>query len=399
MWCRVLRDTGDMGYDADVVVVGGGPAGATAARGLAQRGMQTVLLERARLPRYKSCAGGVPVRTARALDFPIDEVVEDTVTGLNVTYLGRNGFTRWSSTPLVYMVMRDRFDALLVERAREAGARVVEGAAVRAVRRDEGGFRVEAGEASLAARYVVGADGANSAVARSLGLGRGLAECVALEAEVGAGAAALARWRGCMNLDLGYRPWGYAWVFPKREVLSIGVVLPRTGGGDIRGQLDGYLRRLDLAGAPVQRLVGHKILFRRGPTPIAGEGAVLLGDAAGLADEFSAEGIYYAVRSGQLAAEHIARAMAGGHRRLDGYERAVDRELMPELRAARVIARLVYTGVRRAPWLSFRVSRRTGYLWQALFRVLRGESGYDTELARWPVLPAVASTLLRRATP
>ena len=388
-----------MVYDADVIVVGGGPAGATAARRLAQRGVRTVLLERARLPRYKSCAGGIPVRTALALDFPIDAVVEDTVTGLNVTNLGRNGFTRWSRAPLVYMVMRDRFDALLVERAREAGARVVEGAAVRAVRREGGGFRVEAGEGSLAARYVAGADGANSTVARSLGLGRGLAECVALEAEVEAGAAALARWRGCMNLDLGYRPWGYAWVFPKHDLLSIGVVLPRTRGGDIRGHLDGYLGRLNLAGASVQRLVGHKILFRRGATPITGEGAVLLGDAAGLADEFSAEGIYYAVRSGQLAAEHIARAMADGHRRLDGYERAVDRELMPELRAARVIARLVYTGVRHAPWLTFRVSRRTDELWRALFRVLRGESGYDTELARWPVLPAVAATLLRHATP
>ena len=382
-----------MRYDADVIVVGGGPAGATAARGLAQCGVDTLLLERARLPRYKSCAGGIPVRTARALDFPVDPVVEDTVTGLHITYLGRRGFTRWAQTPLVYMVMRDRFDALLVERAREAGARVREGAAVRAVRREADGFRVLVGETALTCRYLVAADGANSAVARALGLGRGLVESVALEAEVDAGAAARARWRGCMNLDLGYGPWGYAWVFPKEELLSIGVVLPRPFGGSIRAELDGYLARLGLDGSSARWLVGHKILFRRERTPIAGEGAALLGDAAGLADEFSAEGIYYAIRSGQLAAAHIARAMAAGHRRLDAYQRSVDRELMPELRAARVIARLFYAGVRRAPRLTFHAGRHVDYVWQALFRVLRGESGYDTELARWPFLPAVAALL------
>lgn len=382
-----------MSHDADVIVVGGGPAGATAARELARRGVETILIERARLPRYKSCAGGITGRTARALDFPIDAVVEDRATGMTLTHLGRHGFTRYARGPLVHMVMRDRFDALLVEKAREAGARVVAGVAVRGVRREPDGFRVQAGEAALSCQFVVGADGTNSVVARDLGLGRGLAESVALEAEVEAGAAALIRWHGLMNLDLGYRPWGYAWVFPKDGILSIGVVLPTEAGPSLRAQLDGYLVRLGLSGARVERLVGHKIVFRREPTVIAGDGTALVGDAAGLAEEFGHEGIYYAVRSGRLAAESVHRALREQHHALAAYQWSVDRELMPDLRAARIVARLFYACIGRAPGPMFALSRRMRYPWQALFRVLRGDTSYAEELARLPLGPALAPLL------
>ena len=388
-----------MTHDFDAIVVGGGPAGATAARGLALRGLRTALIEKQRLPRYKSCAGGIPARTRAVLDIPIDSVVEDTVSGLDITYLGRHGFQRFANQPIAYMVMRDRFDALLVQGARDAGVTVIDGDGVRSLRRDGEGFRIETGEGCLTCPYIAGADGANSRVARDLGLGAGMFENVALEAEVRAPAAERARRRGVINLDLGYQPWGYAWLFPKEDLLSIGVVLPAGQGGGLRTELDGYLDRLGLRGATVERLVGHKIPARRGGERIAGEGAVLVGDAAGLTDEFTEEGIYYAVRSGQIAARHIARAHADGSRWLGAYERAIDRAIMPELHAARLIARLFYWSLNRSPWLTFRLSRRAPYLWTALFRVLRGESSYDRELQRWPFLPAIARTVLRGAKP
>src|SRR5579884_454529 len=194
--------------DVDVAVVGAGPAGATAARLLAAAGLRTLLIERARLPRYKSCAGGIPVRTAALLPFSITPVVEDAVCGLQVSYLGRERFTRWSGQPFAYMVMRDRFDSLLTEQALAAGAELLEGAPVRGLRYGDETIEIEAGERRLRASFVIGADGANSVVARETGLGRGMAESVAIEAEVCAATDALAHWRGRLNVDFGYRPWG-----------------------------------------------------------------------------------------------------------------------------------------------------------------------------------------------
>jgi geranylgeranyl reductase family protein len=388
-----------MQFDHDAAIVGGGPAGATVARELARQGLRVIVLERERLPRYKSCAGGIPVRTERLLDFPIGDVVEDTVTGIEISYLGRRGFRREAGGAIARMVMRDRFDALLLDQAREAGADVLEGAAVRHVRGVDDGFALETDRGAVTCRYLVGADGANSRVGRDLGLGAGMFENVALEAEICAPPAAMRRWRSLINLDVGYRPWGYAWVFPKENRLSIGLVLPDGSGRDLRPNLHRYLSRLGLGEARVERLVGHKIPARRGNELIACNGVLLVGDAAGLTDEFTEEGIYYAVHSGQIAARHILGAHGRGERWLGGYQRAVDRTIMPELRAARIIARLFYWSLHRSPRVTFEVSRRVPYLWNALFRVLRGESTYDRELNRWPFLTAFARTALRAAGP
>ncbi|MHB8577025.1 MAG: geranylgeranyl reductase family protein, partial [Dehalococcoidia bacterium] len=253
-----------------------------------------------------------------------------------------------------------------------------------------------AGVRRLRSGFVVGADGANSTVARATGLGKGMAESVALEAEVCASADQLDRWRGVLNVDFGYRPWGYGWVFPKERRLSVGLVLPRGAGGTLRGHLNTYLKRLHLEHAEVERVVGHKLLFRHDNEPIAGDGVLLAGDAAGLADEFTEEGIYYAIQSGVLAASAIRRALLDGGASLIGYQRLVDREIMPELRAAWLIARMFYGTLRLSPRLMIGMSRRIAYFWDAFFRVQRGITGYDDELNRaWWLRPALP--LLRHA--
>lgn len=382
--------------DFDAIVVGAGPAGSTAARELAASGARVLLLDRAPLPRYKACGGGIPVRTARLLPFPIDGVVEDTVSLLDISWRGRYRFVRDSGEPFAAMVMRDRFDALLAEQARRAGAELRTGSAVRSLEKLAGGVRIRTEDGFTASAVcLVAADGSHSPVGRMAGLGSGLAECAAWEVEVRAPWHARRAYRGTALIDLGYRPWGYAWLFPKASVLSIGIVLPPAQAPAMKRRVDAYLDRLRLRGAPVDIARGHKIRFRRGGEPIASDHVLLAGDAAGLADEFTQEGIFYAVESGRIAARAVLRTLAGTASLAD-YTRDIDRELLPELRAARIIAYMFYGMLGRfpGPWLT--ATRLLPFLWDAFFAVQRGESTYAREVARIPILPAIAARRLSR---
>ena len=377
----------------DAIVVGAGPAGSTAARELASGGARVLVVDRAEFPRYKACGGGIPLRTEKLLPFPIDRVVEDSVSLLQVSHKGARRFTRDSREPFAHMVMRDRFDALLLEQAHKAGAEFRPGTTVREVSLNgTSTVRAEAFEAE--ADYLLCADGAHSPVGKMAGLGEGIAECAAWEVEVRAPEIRRNAYRGRALIELGYKPWGYAWVFPKAELLSIGIVLPPGQAGSMKEHVRAYIESLGLAGAEVEIARGHKIRFRRGNEPIASERALLLGDSAGLADEFTEEGISYAVESGRLAARNILRGLSGGA--ITGYQRDIDREIMPELKAARRISYMFYGMLRRAPAPWMFASAHFPLLWDAFFAVQRGESTYAREAARIPLLPGLAQRMLDR---
>lgn len=377
----------------DCIVVGGGPAGSTAARELAAAGARTLVVDRAEFPRYKACGGGIPLRTERLLPFPIDAVVEDSVSLLQVSHRGASRFVRDSGKPFAHMVMRERFDALLLEQARKAGAEFRPGTTVRGLDLD-GGVVVRADGFEASARYLVCADGAHSPVGKMAALGESIAECAAWEVEVRAPDIRRKAFRGTALIELGYRPWGYAWLFPKAEVLSIGIVLPPGQSGTMKDHVRAYIDSLGLGGADVDIARGHKIRFRRRNETIVNERALLAGDSAGLADEFTEEGISYAVESGRLAARNVLRALGGGS--LKGYQRDVDREIMPELRAARQIGMMFYGMLNRAPKPWMFASGHIGYLWDAFFAVQKGESTYAREATRIPLLPGIARRKLDR---
>lgn len=374
-------------------MVGAGPAGSTAARELAAAGARVLIVDRAEFPRYKACGGGIPLRTERLLPFPIDSVVEDSVSLLEVANRGRNRFIRDSGTPFAHMVMRERFDSLLLEQAQKAGAQFRPATTVRALHRN-GGVRIAADGFEAEAPFLVCADGAHSRVGKMAGLGEGIAECAAWEVELRVPASRLGHYRAKSLIELGYFPWGYAWLFPKREVLSIGIVLPREQAGSMKHHTQAFINRLDLSGFEADISRGHKIRFRRGNEGIADGNVLLAGDAAGLADEFTQEGIYYAIESGRIAARNILRA-SGGSGDLAPYQRDINAQIMPELRAARLIAFMFYGMLRRAgrPWMF--ASAHTPFLWNAFFAVQRGESTYAREAARVPLLPGIASRMLK----
>ena len=369
----------------DAVVIGAGPAGATAARRLADAGATTLLLEKQSMPRYKACGGGVPIRTVGLLGgLDLSHVSEGYANTIDVSHLGRHQFRKTSKHPLAWMLMRDRFDQFLTELAANSGAVVQDAMPVQSIVQRNGRYEVETPKGRLQARHVIAADGATGPTARWLGIDSAPTRSAAYEVEVAAPASALERWRQAANVDVGYRPWGYGWVFPKDGKLSVGVVTAPQRGRAIRRQTDRYLSRLGLADAQVISVQGHPIRYRRSISePVARGRALLLGDAAGLADEFTAEGIAYAVHSANLAAESILSTRDSAA----AYAQAVNEQIQPELDAARTISRLYYWCITTWPWLALTTSRYVNHLWRAFFRVMRGDSTYLQELTRLPGAP------------
>lgn len=144
-----------MGYD--VIVVGGGPGGSTAAYELARRGMKVGLFEQKRLPRYKACGGCLSLKIDHILESDFHLLMEKTVDGATFTFEGLDEFRVRSDRRVAYMVMRDRFDFFLAEKAQRAGAEVRSDERVLEVAETPEGVRVETGNGVYTARYLVGA--------------------------------------------------------------------------------------------------------------------------------------------------------------------------------------------------------------------------------------------------
>jgi geranylgeranyl reductase family protein len=297
----------------DAIVVGAGPAGSTAAYRLATAGARVLLLDKARFPRDKPCGGGLTARALRELPFPVDPVVEDAATRFTLRARFRGGFERTSAEPLVVLTQRRRLDAFLVERAVAAGAELRDGVAVRDVR-----------ELSERTDALIGADGANGVTAKALGLAREVERGLALEGNV---PGEQTRFRGRLVLEFGVVPGGYGWVFPKGDHVNVGVGGRLSEGPRLREVLG---RLCDAHGISLDRvdsLRGHHLPMRRPAARLARGRAALIGDAAGLVDPFSGDGIFEALLSARLVSEAVLDLLGGRADSLEPYHDALTTRL------------------------------------------------------------------------
>jgi flavin-dependent dehydrogenase len=276
------------------------------------------------------------------------------------------------------MVMRDRFDAALVEAARAAGAEVRARCEAREVTARPESVEIATGAGPIRARFLVVADGATSPTATKLGWRQTYRRAPALEAEVSVPDAVLARFADVARFDFGVIPAGYGWVFPKGAHLSIGVATSRRGGVNIHACLARYLAALDLG--PIEHIERHGFFIPLNPRRDgAVRGRVLLtGDAAGLADPLTGEGITAALESGAMAARAILDGDRTPARVAQRYERALA-PLWRELRVGRALARILYDwpAARRALFRSCGQSLSEG-----VTDVLMGDSAYAGILKR-----------------
>ena len=356
----------------DVIVVGAGPAGATLAYELAKRGIGVLVLEKEKLPRYKCCAGGVTSKAAKLLDFDISEVTEDIIYEVSFTfnmgspYLGQHG------QPLIYTVMRDVFDYFLVKKAQQLGAVLMDGQKVTQIQVSADWVEISTTDNIFRSRLVVGADGAYSVVARELGMGRSIQHVAGIESEIVVPEGEMVKWKSRVHIDLGCIPGGYAWVFPKRNHLSVGVGCLASKARYLSRRHQKFLNSLDIGSYTIARSSSHLI-----PTCTKGklvwqDKALLLGDAAGLADPLTGEGIYNAILSAQLAAPVIENSLVKGKVGLQDYQEVIEEKIVSELRIARVLSKFFV----RFPHLAFRMLNQSEGVWRTGYKLMLGEINY-----------------------
>ena len=355
----------------DLTIIGAGPAGSMLAYILASQGIRVLVLEKEKLPRAKVCAGGITVRAASLLPFDIEDIVEDVIYGVRLSYHCVPKKVRTYDKPVMYMVMRQKFDHLLASRAREAGASIEDGIAVKQIEIGKNSVRVLTEKDIFETPLLAGADGSNSIVVHSLGLRKGFEYGLGINGFLAADQERSSPWHNLIGLDYGI-PGGYAWVFPKRDCLALGA------GSSFREarKLKPYALRLvqayNLNQTGGKFLQGHLMPVRRSNTRLSHHRVLLLGDAAGLIDPLTGEGIYSALRSSQLAASAITRFIAGQSADLHEYERDIDNELMPELKKARTIQKLNSA----TPRIFFHFMKENDRFFRAFCRLLRGEKTY-----------------------
>jgi geranylgeranyl reductase family protein len=383
----------------DAIVVGAGPGGTTAAWELARHGARVALLERRKLPRHKTCGGGMPITVRQLLQIDAShDLAPEAFVEARVRYL-RHTF-RFASPYLaslnhgpadednpseleLWMVQRSIFDNALAQRAARAGAELRDALTVRRVEcADTGPIRItaegETGTWSVTCDFLIGADGANGVVARQVGLRRERAIAIAIEVE------APHRWGeghedlrpDVAHLEFGVVQGGYAWVFPKENHLNVGAGCFRPHGQSVHGDqnlrtelrqtiLD-YLRYLNV---PYRE---EELVFHAHPLPIWNgldmvqnerANVLLVGDAAGLINPFFGDGIYSAIRSGSIA----ARAILEG--RTMTYTDAIGEAFRANFDGALRFARFFY----RWPGFCYRHGVLRPYASRTAVRILAGE--------------------------
>jgi flavin-dependent dehydrogenase len=310
------------------------------------------------------------MRAVRQLPFSVEPVVEDRITRLRCRLRYGPKIERESPRVLCLMTQRRLLDAFLVEQAVAAGVEFRDG--VHATIDSETELRVDGKPVEVGA--LIGADGANGITARSLGLGGAIVNGIALEGNLPYEELPAARWRGTLVLELSAVPGGYGWIFPKGDHVNVGV----GGWGREGPQLRRHLRVLcDHYGIDLRRLTelrGHRLPMRQPGTVLARGRALVIGDAAGAIDPVSGDGIYEALVTARLAAEHMLAFLDGTAETLEPYESAVRRELDP-LASAGWSAKVALDRYPRAVFALLRVP----VTWRLIEKLLLGEVSHPGE--------------------
>ncbi|MBE9031777.1 geranylgeranyl reductase family protein [filamentous cyanobacterium LEGE 11480] len=349
----------------DCIIVGAGPAGGSAAYHLAKRGRSVLVLDRDALPRYKACSGGVSPAISQWFEFDFSPVIEEKVTQIRYTWKVGDPVEASLDTPEpMWMVQRDKFDHYLIQQAQQVGAEVRDQTAVQGIEFKGDHWQVNTVNGPVAAKYLIAADGAKGPMAQWLGFS-------AHQSRMGAVMEIPTTTGPQAQFDFGLIKNGFIWSLPKGDRYSIGTGTFRGGEENLSKALTEYAKKRGFDASQAQ-IHEHPMSMWDGDSQLHGRNALLAGEAAGLSDPFTAEGIRPAIFSGMKAAESIDAALSGDVNALSGYSATLQAEWGKDMAWAQKLSKIFY----RAPGLGYKVGVKRPSATSKLLKIMCGELRY-----------------------
>lgn len=355
----------------DCIVVGAGPAGATAAYHLAKRGRSVLILEKASLPRYKPCGGGVSPAIAQWFDFDFTPVIDNTIDKVQYTWKMDDPVeAELKMKEPMWMVKRDRFDNYLIEKAKEQGAQIQDSTEVTAIASHNDGWRVTTSNGTYEAAYLIAADGSKGSMTKWLGF-KPPQEFLGATLEVKTAVPADKQHTACF--ELGMLKNGFIWKLPKADgySLSASCLRGKVKAEELKKQLTEYAKAsgLNLANSsyneyPLNLWTDNRTLHVNR--------AIIAGEAAAILDPLHGEGIRPSIFTGVKAAEAIDRAIAGDGEALANYTQAIAQEWGSDMVLANRLAGLFY----QFPKIAYKVGVKRPAAAQVMAKILCGELRY-----------------------
>lgn len=291
----------------DVAIIGAGPAGTAAAYDLLESGLKILLLDKCEFPRKKACAGGITPKGFNAFAYDISSQIKQVCNTVRITTPDNKKFNIKSEKPLCYMVDRKRLDHYSLKKVVEKGAVFTQVKKIKTIADHSSYLEIQTESENFKTRYLIGADGANSIVRKYAVKKPYFSKQMAIEADVTVDSPDMYP----MEFDFSKKIKGYYWIFPKDDHVNIGIY--SVGSGiKFSSQLLADYAFERFGTRDLDDVKGYPICTNGFAYRINSNRVFLVGDAAGMGERMLGEGIYFAVKTGRLAARAIVESQKTG---------------------------------------------------------------------------------------
>jgi flavin-dependent dehydrogenase len=398
----------------DVIISGAGPSGSLLGYLLSKKNISVLILEKEIFPRYKVCAGGIQWKALQFLPYDISEIIEKKIYGIYFTRRLKDIFYKKYPEPLIYTFERTKLDDFMAKRAIESGCSINFSEKIKNFEIDENEVKVFTQKGVYFSKVLVGADGAGSVIFKKLNKDTSLQKIIGYETEISLTSASdYLLSDESVVLDFGGIKKGYLWIFPKKHTLSIGGGGPVKDAFNIKKYLKWFLQnypgrlnenftvsgqdyQLDKRPVKIEKkenrftpliqddenesyfqetnkLSAHFIPVRSKKSFLCGHRVLSVGDAAGLGDAFTGEGIYNAFLSSIIASDSISKALLDSNFKFSDYHEKINNDIYANIKNSILISKIFFS----SPYFYYKLIKSNDNLFNSCAKILRGEKRYS----------------------